>query len=257
MKLLLIGAGKWGQKYISTISSIPNITLDIANRSNWKIKINEYPDGVLICTPPQSHVEIADYAMSRQIPVMVEKPLSLSSDEAAQLKIYDVPILVNHIHLFSEGYQNIKKYVAGKKIKSVYSFGTGLGPPRSDYSVLWDYAPHDLSLILDLLQDQPHTSKITQSNKYSDLYKIELLFDNCTAKSISGIGSDKCRLFTISLNEGFVSYDDLNRPNHHLPPLFNAIEVFIKSINKIPDDRLGLNLSLKIIKLIEYCNNML
>ena len=114
--IVLIGAGKWGQKYISTMATIPDVKLVVADRSNWKRAVDEHPDGVIVCTPPESHVEIADYAMSRGMPAMIEKPLSLSLVEAEQLKKYQVPVLVNHVHLFSDAYQNIKKLVKDEQI---------------------------------------------------------------------------------------------------------------------------------------------
>lgn len=256
MKLLLIGNGKWGQKYVSTISNIPNISLDIANRFNWKDKISEHPDGVLICTPPQSHIEIADYSMSRQIPTMIEKPLSLSLEDAEQLKKYDVPILINHIHLFSDTYQNIKKIVKNKEITLIWSLGLGDNPPRN-YSALWDYGPHDFSLILDLLQEIPQNISISKHN-WLDQFSVKLTFNKCISESTFGCQPlAKTRLLQVEFDGMYVGYEDTRRPPDHSPPLLNAIQVFIKSITGKSDDRLGLDLSLKVIKLLEQCNKML
>ena len=105
LNLLLVGAGKWGMNYVSTLNSFPNIDLKIATRYNWKRLIDEHPDGVFICTHPSSHIEIANYALSRNIPTMIEKPLALSLNEANSLKGFSAPILVNNIHLFSETFR--------------------------------------------------------------------------------------------------------------------------------------------------------
>src|SRR5580658_1853229 len=81
------GTGKWGQNYIKTLSSFENVKLIIANRNNWKILIDDnIPDFVIISTPPQSHIEIAIYALEQNIPVIIEKPLSLSYSVALSLK---------------------------------------------------------------------------------------------------------------------------------------------------------------------------
>src|SRR5208283_3041583 len=99
-KLLLVGSGVWGQKYISTLSNFSAVSLEAASRDNWKELIDKKPDGVIVCTPPQSHVEIASYALSQNIPTMIEKPLALSLSEAKLLRQFSAPILVNYVHLF-------------------------------------------------------------------------------------------------------------------------------------------------------------
>ena len=253
MKLLLIGNGRWGKNYIKTISDIPNIMLDVADRSNWHDKINEHPGGVIIAASPQSHIEIADYALSKNIPSMIEKPLSLSLKEAEQLKQYKTPVLVNHIHLFSDAYQNIKQIIKDKKITQIYSAGIGVNPPR-DYSTLWDYAPHDLALILDLLQEEPQSVSIFKDN-WKDIFDIKMTFDGCLTQSIVGIDYvGKYRSLQVEFDGMYVGYDDAKRPVDHRPPLLNAVNVFIGAINGKDDPRLGIDLSLKILQILEHHN---
>ena len=254
--IVLIGSGKWGQKYISTIANIHNVKLFVANRSNWKMLIDEHPDGVIVCTPPESHVEIADYSLSRGIPTMIEKPLSLSLIEARQLNKYQIPVLVNHIHLFSQGYQNIKEIVKNKQISSIYSIGLGTNPIR-DYSSLWDYGPHDLAMILDLLQKMPNDIKISK-HQYFDMFHIELSFSNCKTYSTIGIQPiGKYRSLYVETDGICVSYDDTRRPDYHVSPLLNAINIFIQAMSGYVDDRLGLDLSMKILEVLEDCQNRL
>src|ERR1035437_729108 len=103
MNIVMVGNGQWAQRYISTLSRFPNVNLQIANRDNWKsLILKTLPEGVIVCTPPQSHIEIATYSLKLGIPTMIEKPLSLSLSEANALKQFCSPILVNHIHLFSQ-----------------------------------------------------------------------------------------------------------------------------------------------------------
>src|ERR1700728_1922667 len=136
-RILLIGKGPWGQIYIKTLSEM-KVHFDIADRTNWQDKIKTQPDGVIVCTPPETHVEIASFALERNIPCMIEKPLSFSLDEALKLKQYTAPILVNHIHLFAKRYQSMKsKFIKSKKhnITSILTRGIGTNP---NYS-LWNY----------------------------------------------------------------------------------------------------------------------
>lgn len=250
-KIVLIGAGKWGKNYISTIKTLP-IQLEIASRHNWQSLVQNHPDGVIIATPPESHIDIAEYVMSRGIPTMIEKPLSLSLSEAQQLQKYSVPVLVNHIHLFSYGYQFIKEITKNKSITAIRSIGLGSNSPRN-YSTLWDYGPHDLSLILDLLQTMPVSVKV--SKKY-DIFNIDLEFEHCKTQSTIGISNfGKTRLLQVECDGLCLCYDDLKRPNHHPSPLENAIQVFIQSIDGGEDNRIGLKLSMKVLQILEACQN--
>jgi hypothetical protein len=242
-KILLIGRGKWGQNYISTLqSSFPNVNLTIANRRNWKGLIDQGQDGVIICTPPQSHIEIAHYSLASNVPTLIEKPLSLSLQEAQQLQQYNTTILVNHIHLFSDRYQAIKHQV--KDITHIFSQGSSNSPPR-DYSRLWDYGPHEIALILDLTQQYPHTINCTQDQ--NDQYTITMQFDTFQSSSIVGYSEERQRY--LDINDGEFIYDGMIKEL----PLTNAIQVFLNAIHGKPDYRLGLQLSLDVIRVLEQC----
>jgi hypothetical protein len=236
--ILLIGNGKWGKQYINTIKQLP-INLTIAT---YDYKLNNI-DGVIICTPPQSHIEIAEYFLSKNIPVMIEKPLSLSLNEANKLKQYLTPILVNNIHLFSNEYQNLKNKISD--IKGIFSIGCNNGPIRN-YSSLWDYAPHDLSMILDLTKQNPH--KIEYREFKPGLHIIKLYFDKFYSYSIVGNGAK------IKKRELIVYSDNIYRYTNSENILFNAINVFLNIINGKKDYRMGLGLSLDILDILVKCH---
>ena len=247
--LLLVGSGAWGQKYISTLNNFLDIKLTIANRDNWKALINQKPDGVIVCTPPQSHIEIATYALEKVIPTMIEKPLAFSLQEAEMLRQYTAPILINHIHLFSNRYQYIKQSIASNDIIHIYSIGTGTNLPR-DYSALWDYGPHDISMILNLIQQNPDD---IQCKQYNNSFMITMKFGQVETVSLVGIANRKERVLTINTASfGSILYDE--RDLNILPlPLTNALQVFINAIHGKPDYRLGLDLSLKVMQVLEKC----
>ncbi len=115
MNILLIGKGAWGKNYIKTIDSFfPKIKLTVADRTNWKQLIDKGPAGVIIATPPDSHIEIAKHALRENILCLIEKPLALSLNEAKELEQYsNVPILIGHIYLFSNWFQKIKNIIVG------------------------------------------------------------------------------------------------------------------------------------------------
>jgi predicted dehydrogenase len=250
--LLIIGAGIWGQKYIETITSkFSQVALNVANRENWKQLIDARPDGVIIATPPQSHIEIATHALSQDIPTIIEKPLSLSLDEARSLEKFTAPILVNHIHLFSDSYQKIKSMTSGQ-IKNITTLGYNDGPVRN-YSGLWDYAPHDLSMILDLAGCMPNKTNIKkiQISSEKSLFNIIMNFDNFdTCSTVGNGGNQKRRYFCVSFNGLNISWEDSDRPPNHTPPLENMLKVFLNAIDGKKDSRLGLDLSFKILEIL-------
>ena len=253
--ILLIGTGKFGKCYLSTLFSLTDIHLQTANRYNWKQLIDEKPDGVIIATPPDSHIEIAKCALEKNIPVMIEKPLSLSYDEAKQLQGYSAPILVDHIHLFSDAYQSLKSTVNKEKINSIVSLGFNKSPNR-EYSALWDYAPHDLAMIMDITQQFPKEIECKQiATDFGHLYNIKMYFENFVSASLVGNGgAKKVRKFKVHFDGLQASYDDNDRPFYHKSPLLNAVNVFLSAIDGNNDPRLGLDLSLKVVKLLELAD---
>lgn len=248
INIVLVGLGAWGQRYISTIYSLKDVTLTIANRENWKHLINNKPDGVIVCTPPQSHIEIASFALAKDIPTMIEKPLSLSLQDALSLQQYSAPILVNHSHLFSHRYQTIKNAMLRTSIKSIYSFGLGTNS-HQNYSALWDYGPHDLSMILDVSQQFPKNIKCFSFNH--NCFFIILKFDKFTSFSLIGAHTNKFRLLQVINSNNVFNYNDIYDKNDR--SLTNSIKVFINAIKGESDSRLGIDLSLKIIQILEEC----
>jgi len=248
-KLLLIGNGNFGKNYVSTLANFNDVSLEIANRNNWKKLIDKKPDGVLVVTPPSSHIEIASYALSKDIPTMIEKPLSLSIKEAEILKQYTAPILVNHIHLFSDSYQYIKQNI--KNITSIKSVGHGCNS-HNDCPILWDYGPHDIAMVLDLAQQYPKSIHCSEVLGFSGLFDIKLEFEGFTSDSSIGQSTFKNRSIVVN-NYNNTYYNTVTKEE----PLTNALRVFIGAINGNSDYRLGLELSLNVMRVLEKCQEIL
>lgn len=253
MKLILVGAGAWGQKVLKTLSHL-SINVEVADRRNWQTLIDKNPDGVIICTPPESHIQIASYSLAKNIPTMIEKPLALSWGEATQLSQFSAPVLVNHIHLFSLEYEKLKKMIIGSKISKILSQGYNKGPIRN-YSSLWDYGPHDIALILDLVGEFPNNVKASAiKTNTGTLYDINMNFSSFSSHSRVGNGGDFCRRSLEIIDEDKVMFleDNKQLPIEELP-LTRALQVFLWAIRGKNDFRLGLELPLKVMKVLEMC----
>jgi predicted dehydrogenase len=203
----------------------------------------------MIVTQPEHHIELAEYALKYHIPTMIEKPLALSYDECCKLLKYNTStVLVNHIHLFSKTYQNIKHCVNICKIQNITTIASSNSQSRN-YSRLFDYGSHEIAIILDLAQQYPKTIKCTGSEPN---FTITMEFDNFT--SITNIGYSDNRQRLLDINNGQFIYDGMASIDL---PLTNALQVFIDAIHGKPDYRLGLDLSLQVMKVLEECQTQL
>ena len=266
MKILLIGNGAWGQKYIDTFKQWPHIKLHIGTRQSWQNDVEQKPDGVIICTPPSSHIEIARYSLEHHLPVMIEKPLALSYQEATQLLPlqHNAPILVNHIHLFSDYFQEVMRQCLSDQITQIDAINLR-GSSHHTYSPLYDQGCHDLSMILALMKEYP--TQITAKFKV-DAFHIDLQFDNKKSKIIiSNKYETTVRHLKIKCNNCNVVYNDhlmenkLRGIEHNIKnaklPLTNALQCFFGLIEGKSDPRAGLDLPLQVMQILDECQRQI
>ncbi len=165
-----MGVGDWGINHVKTLFSL-KIEVGCIDRSQLKLDqvkslfpqvscfstIDESLscdyDGYIVATPPSSHKEIAKLIMSYSKPVLVEKPLCLSTKDAQSIKSqiakYDGKLMVGHLMLFHPAIIKIKEIIDAGEIGSIqyiYSNRLNLGKVRKEENVFWSFAPHDISL---------------------------------------------------------------------------------------------------------------
>lgn len=177
IRLGLIGAGPWGQRYIQTLQGFEGAVLAAAASRNprtaslvpadcrvladWtSLLALDDLDGVIIATPPSLHAEMTAAAIEAGLPVLVEKPLTMDLAQAKKLlslaRRREALVIVGHLHLFSAAYAALRKKAQELgRLKSVRTLGGGAGPYREDVPPLWDYAPHDVAFCLDLIGEKP------------------------------------------------------------------------------------------------------
>ncbi len=185
MKTAVIGAGRWGTNYIRTFLEIGTdvkwactareSTLrkaaEAANISGLKIT-TDYRDiledaevkAVAVVTPGSTHYKIAKDALKAGKHVIVEKPLALNSKDAKELA--DIAgkegriLMVGHLHRFNPAIRQIRKDIEAGifgNVRLINSFGAGNGPVRDDMSALWDFGPHDVTIVSYLLGSYPES----------------------------------------------------------------------------------------------------
>lgn len=111
-------------------------------------------DVVVIATPVSSHFPLAQEALLQGKHVWLEKPITRTADEAARLvelaSAKNRVLLVDHTFLFTSAVAKIKKVIASGELGRILYYDSvrvNLGLIQSDVNVVWDLAPHDLSVM--------------------------------------------------------------------------------------------------------------
>jgi hypothetical protein len=281
IRLALIGCGKWGKNYLKSIDSINGVNItticdpllkntdpDIGAYGNYT-DVRDV-DGAIVATPPDSHKQIVNYFLDIGVPVLVEKPVTLSLLDANEIfeksLATGIPVLVNNIHLFSSAFETLRQDVRKwREPLSISSIGGNAGPYRK-YSALYDYGPHDLSMCLSLFTDYPDNIEIIRGGSgRGEIYTIRLKQGKNQASLTIGNGFiKKDRRFRVTSKSHKAIYDDLAEnklaldgmvcPIDTTPPLTRVILIFVKYIkDKNIDWRFDCTLNQYIMGVLEEC----
>jgi UDP-2-acetamido-3-amino-2,3-dideoxy-glucuronate N-acetyltransferase len=178
--IAVIGVGYWGRNLVRNFSALGVLAGVCEPAEAGRAMVREtYPGvavhdqpgavfadskitGVVIATPAEMHGALARQALEAGKHVFVEKPLCLDVDEAAQLKeLADekgLVLMVGHLLLYHPAFRRLMEIVRdGRlgKLRYIYSNRLSLGKIRREENALWSFAPHDISMILQLAGDMP------------------------------------------------------------------------------------------------------
>lgn len=161
LRIALIGLGRWGTKIYNTLKSLEGVEVAVfdVKEADEKKEAAQF-DGVIVATPGATHAEVALPFIQAGLPTYIEKPITTSLTEAKGLQRAaeksGAMIFSGHIHRYNPAYLVAKERVkkAGK-IRYLYFEGTNNGPYRDDMSAMWDWAPHDVYLTIDLMGKLP------------------------------------------------------------------------------------------------------
>lgn len=221
-RVAIIGAGRWGQNIIKTIEKIPGATLAYAETRNYlKLLTKKDIDAVIIATPGSTHAKIALPFIKQGLPVFIEKPMTTSLIDAKRLEAAANKsgslVFVGHIHLYNPAYKKAKELI--KKIgpiRYLYGEGSNNGPYRSDISAMWDWAPHDIAMMLDIIGSKPVSvqawgiSILRPKTKLHDIAYVKIIFSNGTMGLIfnSWLFPEKRKRITVVGEKSSIVFDD-------------------------------------------------
>ncbi len=240
LKVAVFGAGNWGRNHVRTLASMPDVELtavcDTGAARREQVG-RQYPgvlatgdserafgvaQAVVIATPAATHAPLARAAIERGLPVLVEKPFTLSPKDADMLvelaAARRVPVMVGHLLLFHPVIERLRTMIRAGELGDIYylySQRVNLGQVRPDENALWSFGPHDVSVALDLL-GQPPVRVAAQGRSYLQAGIEDVVFLNLEFESgvlahaqMSWLDPHKERRLTVVGSKKMVVFDDM------------------------------------------------
>ncbi|MBI5877350.1 MAG: Gfo/Idh/MocA family oxidoreductase [Chloroflexi bacterium] len=180
-------------------------------------------DGVAIATPARTHYALAKQALLAGKHVLVEKPLAMSSAEAAELAELATArgrtLMVGHTFEYNPAVWKMKELVAAGQIGQVYYIyanRVNLGRVQSDINALWSIAPHDVSIVLHLLETMPLEVSARGAsylhNGVEDVIFMVMTFPGGIMAHVhaSWLDPGKVRRMTVVGSDKMIVYDDVD-----------------------------------------------
>ena len=257
--IAVIGSGYWGPNLVRNLRALPEADVKVVCDKNKKrlkniqrlypeIEVtNDYQsiinddsiDGVAIATPVNTHYPLAKMSLEAGKHTFIEKPMANSKAQCKELiEIADkksLTLMVGHVFIYTPPVRKIKELIKSGEIGEVFYISTrrlNLGLFQKDINVAWDLAPHDISIVLFLLGENPVSvncqGKTHINPKIEDITNISLSFKNGRFATIqsSWIDPRKIREITIVGSKKMIVYDDTE-------PL-EKIKVYDKHVNTPP-----------------------
>lgn len=188
-QIAVVGSGYWGKNLIRNFSilgglhticdSNPDVLQTFKEQypevthvpSYHEILSNDQVSGIAIATPAYTHASMAKEALLAGKDVYVEKPLCLTESEGRDLtriaREENLILMVGHLLWYHPAILKLKKLIDNGglgRIQYIYSNRLNLGKLRREENVLWSFAPHDVSIILGLLNEMPETIRAQGGN---------------------------------------------------------------------------------------------
>ncbi len=164
MKVGLVGLGAMGGNHYRVLSELPAADLIAVcdPRIEEELPVNTYADvrsmlrqetldAVVVAVPTSHHLPVASLVIERGIPLLIEKPVASTPDEANKLielaRSYETQVVVGHVERFNPVVRALQRALAGKEVYSITVTRIGPFPPRiKDAGVLVDLSVHDIDL---------------------------------------------------------------------------------------------------------------
>ena len=241
MKVGVIGLGYWGPNLVRNFLAHKDVEKVVAcdireNRlqlirekfpaaelaTDCQAVIDSDTDIIVISTPVDAHFKLAKKALDSGKHIWVEKPFTSTSKEAEELiEIADkrnLKIFVDHTFIYNGAVIKIKELIDKNELGNIIYFDSeriNLGLFQRDVNVIWDLAPHDLSIMTYLLKNHQATALVANGianfKGKENLAHICIYFeDNCFAHfHVNWVSPVKIRRIIVGGDKKMLVYDDM------------------------------------------------
>jgi predicted dehydrogenase len=242
IRFAVIGWGYWGPKIARNLDALPgsSVTMvadmdarrlaplatsqpELRTTNRVEDVLLSDVDAVVVATPVRTHYQLAKEALLHGKHVLVEKPLTTNVAEAEELIALAAQqqrvLMVGHTFLYSPAVNELRKLIRGGDLGKIYCVEAervNLGLYRSDINVIWDLAPHDISILLYLFGKEVAQIKVQAHTHLragiQDIAHLDLTYvDGMTAHiHVSWLHPCKIRRVTVIGDARMAVYDDTN-----------------------------------------------
>ncbi|MFN3345663.1 MAG: Gfo/Idh/MocA family protein [Chloroherpetonaceae bacterium] len=242
MKIAIVGLGYWGPNLVRNFQSLPNVktvigidkdetrlhkakqrfpNLELAHDLDDVLKSDEVT-AVALATPVSSHYPLGKKVLEAGKHLWVEKPFTAKVSEAETLinlaEKKGLKIMVDHTFIYTGAVRKMKEIMESGELGDVYYFDSvrvNLGLFQHDVNVVWDLAPHDLSIMDYLLPQRPHSVSAVGSchigNDLENVAYLTVFFDkNLIAHfHVNWLAPVKIRKVLIGGSKSMLVFDDM------------------------------------------------
>lgn len=242
INIAIIGYGYWGPNLVRNFSLVGNCKVhSVVDTRDERLALvaKNYPyvnlckqvddvfnnpeiDAVVIATPIFTHFELAKKALEKGKHVLVEKPLTSNTAQAQELIDLSLKmgnlLMVDHTFLYTGAVQKIKSLIDDNTLGNLQYFDStriNLGLIQPDVNVLWDLAPHDLSILFYLFSEAPiSVQALGKSHTGNDIENIAYLTVNYQSNFIAHFNCSwsapvKLRNILIGGDKKMILFDDI------------------------------------------------
>ncbi len=248
LKIAVAGCGYWGPNLIRNLYSLSGCKVEtvcdidvkrlehmerlygnIKTTTNYDDLVdNKDIDAIFIVTPVRFHFEMARKSLQANKHTFIEKPMALSGTECEELialaEKHGLTLMIGHTFIYSSPVRKIKEIIRNGDLGDIMYIGSrrlNLGLYQKDINVTWDLAPHEISIILYVLDDEPtHVNcqgKAHINKDVEDITNMTIDFKNGGFATIqsSWLDPNKIRETKFVGTKRMLVYDDVE-PNEKI-----------------------------------------
>jgi len=244
IKVGVIGCGYWGPNLIRNFNENYQTDLryacDLDDQRLERIKVRypavtvtkNYKDllrdkdvhVVAIATPVYTHYRFAKEALEAGKHLLIEKPMTSNSKEAGKLvnlaEKKNLMIFVDHTFIYTGAVKKMKEVISSKNLGAIYYFDSvrvNLGLFQPDINVVWDLAPHDISIMDYLIKERPKSVVAIGGShtggRIEDIAYVTVIYSNelMAHFHVNWMSPVKIRRIIVGGSKKMIVFDDIDQ----------------------------------------------